>query len=288
MPGNPAENRESRRDATRTFRYPLPVRLSIVFITLNEAANLARTLASLAPLRASSEIVVVDSCSTDNTVAIAKSFGARVFAEPWQGFATQKNSAIAKATGDWILSLDADEELSPGLAEAILRILQLDSAADARTRAITGFRIPRKNFFMGRWMQHGGLFPDPKLRLFRRGTAEFEPRAVHEDLQLRGASADLATFTGARDEDASLLHHAYPTLSSYIEHMNRYSTLGAQMRLEQHRRASLLDLTLRPLATFFYNYILRLGFLDGREGLYQHLGHAIYVWWKYAKVWEQQ
>ena len=138
--------------------------LSVVIITLNEEANLARTLASVAW---ADEIIVLDSGSTDRTREVAESFRAKFFAEPWKGFAAQKNSALAKATGDWILSLDADEEVEPALAEEIRTVL-------AANPSVAGFWIPRKNFFLGRWIRHGGFYPDPKLRLFRRGAGKFE------------------------------------------------------------------------------------------------------------------
>jgi glycosyltransferase involved in cell wall biosynthesis len=243
--------------------------LSVVIITLNEEANLPRTLASVAW---TDEIVVLDSGSTDRTREIAESFHAKVFVEPWKGFAGQKNSALAKATGDWILSLDADEELEPALAEEIR-----DTLAGNPTEA--GFWIPRKNFFLGRWIRHGGFYPDPKLRLFRRGIGAFEDRVVHEDIRVQGATGKLRH---------PLLHHAYPSLDSYLEHMNRYSSLGAQMEAAKKASGfSFIDIVIRPRLTLFYNYILRAGFLDGREGLLLHLYHANYVSWKYAKAWER-
>ncbi|HSY10635.1 MAG TPA: glycosyltransferase family 2 protein [Verrucomicrobiae bacterium] len=243
--------------------------LSVVIITLNEEANLPRTLASVAW---ADEIVVLDSGSTDRTREIAESFHAKVFVEPWKGFAGQKNSALAKATGDWILSLDADEELEPALAEEIR-----DTLAGNPTEA--GFWIPRKNFFLGRWIRHGGFYPDPKLRLFRRGIGAFEDRVVHEDIRVQGATGKLRH---------PLLHHAYPSLDSYLEHMNRYSSLGAQMEAAKKASGfSFIDIVIRPRLTLFYNYILRAGFLDGREGLLLHLYHANYVSWKYAKAWER-
>ena len=242
--------------------------LSVVIITLNEEANLARTLASVAW---ADEIVVLDSGSADRTREVAESFHAKFFVEPWKGFAAQKNSALEKVSGDWILSLDADEEVEPALAGEIRTVL-------AARPSVAGFQIPRKNFFLGRWMKHGGFYPDPKLRLFRRGVGQFEDRAVHEDLKLDGATALLKN---------NLLHHAYQTLESYIEHMNRYSSLGAQMAVEKRPRGfSLIDIALRPKLTFLYNYVIRLGFLDGREGLLLHAYHATYVSWKYAKAWE--
>jgi glycosyltransferase involved in cell wall biosynthesis len=242
--------------------------LSIVIITLNEEANLARTLQSVAW---ADEIVIVDSGSTDRTREIAGSFHARFYAEPWRGFAAQKNFALEKATCDWVLSLDADEEVELALAEEIRPTLAANPQA-------AGFWIPRKNFFLGRWIRHGGFYPDPKLRLFRRGAGQFEDRPVHEDARVKGPTAKLKNH---------LLHHAYPTLASYLDHMNRYSSLGAQMAIARRPRGfSFMNIVLRPRLTFFYNYILRGGFLDGCEGLLLHLYHAEYVSWKYAKAWE--
>jgi glycosyltransferase involved in cell wall biosynthesis len=277
--------------------------LSVVIITLNEEANLGRTLASVKPLvtDGKGEIIVVDSGSTDRTVEIAQSFGAKVFVEEWKGFAAQKNSAIDKAAGNWILSLDADEELDAqlqqalhGLLEALDRLSALGKQADSYSFSaqgapsdagaiphadFDGLYIPRKNEFLGRWIRHGGFWPDPKLRLFRRGKGRFESRAVHEDIQVEGHTR--------RIQSGALLHHSYPTLSDYIEHMNRYSSLGAEMVLAKGSVGlTVVNITLRPLATFVYNYIFRLGFLDGREGLLLHLNHAVYVSWKYAKAWE--
>ncbi len=287
--------------------YSLRVKLSVVLITCNEEANLARTLESVRPLArdGQGEIIVVDSGSTDQTVEIAKSYGASVFVEAWKGYAAQKNSAIEKATGDWILSLDADEELDGQLQSAIataLESLERMEALERRTDAhpfmmqdarielanciavkgeqpVAGVWIRRKNEFLGRWMKHGGFWPDPKLRLFRRGCGRFEDRAVHETLQVSGATATL--------KQGALLHHCYPTVSDYIAHMNRYSSLGAEMAVAEGRTGfSVMNIAVRPVMTFVYNYFLRFGFLDGREGLLLHLCHGVYVSWKYAKVWE--
>lgn len=149
------------------------------------------------------------------------------------------------------------------------------------TEDATAFWIPRQNYFLGRWIKHGGFWPDPKLRLFRRGSARFEDRLVHEDAKL------VAGTTGQLR--GALLHHSYPTLSDYIDHMNRYSSLGAEMALAKAPRGfSAINIVIRPLLTFVYNYFFRVGFLDGREGLLLHLYHAVYVSWKYAKAWELQ
>ena len=261
--------------------------LSVVIITFNEEPNLGRTLESVKSLVADGkgEIIVVDSGSTDRTVEIAKSYGAKVFVEEWKGYAAQKNSAIDKATGDWIVSLDADEELSPGLREVIARAI----GPDDDSPKISGAWISRKNFFLGRWIRHGGFYPDRKLRLFRRGKGQFENRKVHEDVHLNGKSYALDHSYDLWGSDIDIIHHSYPTLSDYIEHMNRYSSLGAEMVVAKQNgrvRFSVINIVVRPLATFIYSYFFRLGFLDGREGLLLHLYHAVYVSWKYAKAWE--
>ncbi len=284
--------------------------LSVVIITHNEEANIGRTLASVQPLvgDGKGEIIIVDSGSTDRTVEIAKSYGAKVFIEEWKGYAAQKNSAIDKATGEWILSLDADEEADLDLTQALrdtleglgrlstlLRGSDGSSAheltlSDAKTDVeyhigtqldaeLAGLWIPRKNEFLRRWIKYGGFWPDPKLRFFRRGAGRFEDRAVHEDVKVHGRAG--------RIKYGALLHHSYPTLADYIDHMNRYSSLGAEMSVAKGPHGfSLFNIVLRPIATFIYNYFFRLGFLDGREGLLLHLYHAVYVSWKYAKAWE--
>jgi glycosyltransferase involved in cell wall biosynthesis len=273
------------------------MQLSVVIITYNEEANIGRTLASVQPLVANSkgEIIVVDSGSTDRTVEIAKSFGAKVFVEEWKGYAAQKNFAIDKATGDWILSLDADEELERDLPELIgfaisemprLRRQELIEELNPAVREIktihantNGYWIRRRNKFLGRWVRYGGFWPDPKLRLFRKGSGRFENRSVHEDVRIEGKTRRL--------DSGAIIHHSYPTLTDYVDHMNRYSSLGAEMVVAKGKvRFTFINIILRPLLTFIYNYFFRLGFLDGREGLLLHLYHAVYVSWKYAKAWE--
>jgi glycosyltransferase involved in cell wall biosynthesis len=281
-----------------------PLSISVVIIAHNEEANLARTLASVKRLQPC-EVIVVDSGSTDSSVEIAKSQGAKVFVEAWKGYAAQKNSAIEKASGDWIFSLDADEEVEPELADAITAALEslervknlgAEPGAHAFMREdagvevsrylasssspnVSGIWIARKNHFLGRWIKHGGFWPDPKLRLFRRGAGKFKDRSVHETLKVEGETAHI--------KQGALLHHSYPTISEYIDHMNRYSTLGAEMVVTKgRRRFAVMDILFRPITTFLYNYFIRLGFLDGREGLMLHTYHSVYVSWKYAKAWE--
>ncbi len=217
------------------------------------------------------EIIVVDSGSTDRTLEIVTSFGAKTFVEPWKGFAAQKNSAIDKASCDWVLQLDADEALEPELASEMAKVLESQPG-------VAGFWIPRKNYFLGRWIRHGGFYPDPKLRLIRRGAGKFEECGAHPTIKVSGSTQKL---------QHALIHAAYPTLRGYIAHMNSYSSSGAELAVAKgHRSFSLSDIVIRPILTFVYNYCFRLGFLDGHEGLLLHLYHSAYVSWKYAKAWE--
>jgi len=288
------------------------VKLSVAIITYNEEHNIGRTLESI---KWADEIVVVDSGSTDRTCDIAHGFGATVIVEPWRGFAAQKNFSIEKCSGDWVLSLDADELLDDYLQIEIATMIgrirpddqesvrtfissmgddSLDTVEamlayeetgmherpniSIETVKVDGFFMPRRNFFLDRWLEHGGLYPDTKLRLFRKGKARFKPQLVHESMECDGPTA---TLTGALD------HHSYPNISGFIEHLNRYSSLGAEMAIANGPRGfNPFMILLNPLATFIKNYFFRLGFLDGREGLLWHLYHAVYVSLKYAKAWE--
>jgi glycosyltransferase involved in cell wall biosynthesis len=257
----------------------MPPTLSVAIITLNEEANLARTLSSV---QFADEVIVLDSGSTDRTLEIAASFpNVKLFSEPWRGFAAQKNAAIEKCSGTWILSLDADEELSPELQTEIRTLLPANPPVDA-------YLLRRRNLFLGRWIRRGGYYPDPKLRLFRRHAANFTPaarftdRPVHETIAFEGKLETL---------NYDLIHHAYPTIESYIEHMDRYSTLGAQILVEKGKisrswPAFFWNILAVPQLTFIWNFFFRLGFLDGREGLLLHAYHSAYTSWKYAKAWQ--
>jgi len=246
--------------------------LSVCIITRNEEANLGRTLASLKEI--ADEIIIVDSGSTDATTTIAQSFGAKVFAEPWKGFARQKNSSLAKATCDWILSLDADEEVSPELATSIKKLLK-----SGTTPEFSGYMMNRRNIYFGKWLKRSGYYPDPKLRLIKRGAAEFELRDVHEDMKMPGKLGHL---------QGDLLHHAYQTIESFLDHQNKYSSLGADMVVRERKVGfSVVNIVFRPLVRFIWAYFFRMGFLDGREGLIVLMNHAAYVSWKYAKAWQK-
>jgi len=246
--------------------------LSVAMIAMNEEANLPRTLESV---RWADEIIVVDSGSKDRTLEVAQGFGAKTSYHDFGGHGEQKNVALDLCTSDWILLLDADEVLTAGLQEEIREVLSGEPEFGA-------YWIPRLNFIFGRWMRHGGFYPDRKLRLFRRGAGRLsEGVGPHSTPQFEGPRGKLKH---------DMLHYAYPDLNIYLEHMNRYSSEIAQLLANQGRTSKWLpafiwNAILNPAATFVYNYFFRLGFLDGREGLLLHLNHSVYIHWKFIKAW---
>lgn len=250
---------------------PAQPTLSAAMIARNEEKNLPRTLESV---RWADEIVIVDSGSVDRTPEIAREFGAHhSFNRDFRGFSVQKTLAIEKCTSDWILLLDADEVVSPELAEEIRRTI-----ANPQFEA---YWVPRLNLFMDRWIRHGGFYPDHKLRLWRRGAARMEQVEPHATPQFDGPKGTLKH---------DLIHYAYPSLGLYLDHMNDYSSKSATMLAERGKASSALGFLwlalLNPAATFVKNYFFRLGFLDGIPGLIYHLNHSVYIHWKYAKAWE--
>jgi len=241
-------------------------------IAMNEEANLPRTLESV---RWADEIIVVDSGSKDRTIEIAQSFGAKTSYHAFGGHGEQKNVALDLCTSDWILLLDADEVLTPELQAEMRTLLQGEPEFGA-------YWIPRLNLYFGKWIRHGGFYPDHKLRLFRRGAARLsEGVGPHSTPQFEGKRGTLK---------GDMLHYAYPTLDIYLEHMQRYSREIAQLLYERGRVSRSLpafvwNALLNPAATFVYNYVFRLGFLDGREGLILHLNHSAYIHWKFVRAW---
>ncbi|OGK84864.1 MAG: hypothetical protein A2W08_17725 [Candidatus Rokubacteria bacterium RBG_16_73_20] len=242
--------------------------MSVVVITLNEAERLRACLESAAW---ADELVVVDAESQDKTVQIAREFTDRVLVRPWAGFAEQKNFAVAQATGDWILSLDADEEVPPELRAEIQALLGAEPAED-------GYRVPRRNIFWGRWIRHGGLYPDWQLRLFRRGRGRFVERTVHESVRVEGRVGRLAS---------PLVHRSYRDVADFLERADRYSTLAAAEWVRSGRRAGVGDLVVRPAGRFLSMYVVRGGFLDGWPGFLLACLYAYYVFVRSAKVWER-
>ncbi|MEZ5659555.1 MAG: glycosyltransferase family 2 protein [Burkholderiaceae bacterium] len=229
---------------------PAAPRLSAIIITRNEAANIG---ACLACLGFADECIVLDSNSEDGTVDIARAAGARVVqTDHWPGFGPQKNAALDLARGRWVLSVDADERISPALAEQIL-------AAISSPGAHSAWRLPRRTRFLGRWIRHCGWTPDYVLRLFRRDCARFSDDLVHERVVL--AQGRLGTLSVPID------HHSYPDLAAFWRKTEHFSRLWAHQQFARGRRVSLLQAIASGLSAFLRSYLLRLGFLDGATGL---------------------
>lgn len=244
----------------------MAVPVTATVITFNEAAHIQAALESLSW---ADEIIVVDSESTDDTVAIARRFANQVLVRPWPGYIAQKNFAAAQASHDWIFSLDADERVTPPLADEISQRLSSPSAA--------GYRVPRVTFHLGRWLRSTDWYPDYQLRLYDRRKARWAGKYVHESVKADGAVQDLR---------GELQHYAYRDLSHHLQTMDRYTTLAARQMFEEGRRAGISDLVLHPPAAFFRNYVLRRGFTDGVPGLIVSAMNARYVGVKFAKLWE--
>ncbi len=240
--------------------------LSVAVIVCNEAENLPDCLRSVAFAR---QIVVVDSGSQDGTPRIAADFGCDVFTEAWRGFGPQKQFAVDQCREDWILVLDADERIPAETAAAIRRIVSGPPGAAA------GYSFPRKNFFQGRWIRHAGWWPDRIVRLFQKGKGRLTEASVHESVVVDGPVASL---------DVPIEHRTESRLGPILRKIDRYSTLGARQAFAEGRRSTILGAILRAKFTFFQDYLLRGGFLDGRQGLTLAVTDAVNKFFKYAKL----
>ena len=240
-------------------------RLSAIIITKDEAANIGDCLDSLAFC---DERIVVDAASSDGTMMIAKQKGARVATHGWKGFGPQKNYALSLASGEWVLSIDADERVTPELAQAI-RAAIADPKAD-------GYEIPRRSSFCGRMMRHSGWFPDRVLRLFRRDKGRFTDDVVHERVLCDGPVARLKE---------PLLHYPVARLEDAIRRIDHYSTLGAEQLAISNRKISAFSGVAHGIATFLRVYLLKLGFLDGAAGFMLAVANAEGAYYRYQKAW---
>jgi len=240
--------------------------VSAIVITRNEEAVIRRCLESLAWAR---EIIVVDSGSTDRTVEICRELGATVHTtEDWPGFGPQKNRALDRASGEWIISLDADEWVTPALRAEIERAI---AVPDARP----GYAIPRRSSFCGRFMKHSGWWPDYVVRLFRRDAGRFSDDRTHERVMVQGKLGRLRE---------PILHEAIRNIEQMLAKMDGYSSASAHSRFQQGRRASLATAVLHGFWAFFRTYVLRLGFLDGREGFILAVANAEGSYYRYVKL----
>ena len=243
--------------------------LSVVVVTLNEEERIRECLDSVAW---ADEVIVVDAESQDKTAAIARELTDHVIVRPWPGFPAQKNFGLDRATGDWILSVDADETVSPELRAEVTAILGGGATA-------VGYAVPRRNVFWGRWVRHGGLYPDWQIRLFRRGRGRFSERAVHESVMIDGAVARL---------EGHLQHRSYRDVADFLARADRYTSLAAEEWLAAGRPSRpLRDMVVRPVGRFLRMYVARAGFLDGWRGFLLATLYAYYVFMRSAKVWEK-
>jgi glycosyltransferase involved in cell wall biosynthesis len=243
--------------------------ISLAIICLNEAANIERCIRSV-PF--AEEVVVVDSGSTDATVEIAKNCGARVHVESWRGFRDQKQFAADNCRHDWVLSLDADEALSPEVSREIERLL-----ISRNFEQVDGYEMPRLTWNLGRWIRHGGWYPDHQLRLFNRHKARWEGgKHVHERVKAERVI-----------RLKNPIHHwPFPDHSEQVATNNRYSSLGAEELHRKGKSFSLFRLVTKPISKFLETYIAKRGFLDGLPGFIISVGAAYSIFLKYAKLWE--
>lgn len=239
--------------------------LSIIIITKNEAANIRHCLESV---KWADEIIVLDSGSTDTTVAICLEYTDKVFVTDWPGFGAQKNRALAKASGEWVLSIDADEEVSPALAEEI-------RSAISSKESFAAYQIPRMSSYCGRMIKFGDWRGDKVTRLFKKECGHFTDRIIHERLLVDGSIGTLKN---------SLTHYSFKDLSQVLAKVNHYSTAGAEQRFEQGRKVNLLSAIGRGLWTFLRGYLLKFGFFDGREGFLLACSNALGTFYTYTKL----
>jgi glycosyltransferase involved in cell wall biosynthesis len=240
--------------------------ISLVVVTLNEEANIERCLRSV-PF--ASDVVVVDSFSTDRTLEIAQKLGANVIQEKWRGYGPQKSFAVSKAKNDWILSLDADEALSPELQQEIVERF-------ASLNPEVGYELSRRSFHLGRWISHGGWYPDAQLRLFHRQYSQWSSDALHEKVQVKHKER-------FRQD---LLHWVFDNLSDQVVTNDKYSSLGAENLAKSGRHFSLLKLIFKPWTKFVECYFLKQGFRDGLPGFIIAVSAAYSIFLRHGKLWE--
>jgi glycosyltransferase involved in cell wall biosynthesis len=242
--------------------------LSVVIITYNEQRNIRACLESA---RWADEIVIVDAYSTDNTVAIAREFTDKIYQRPWEGFGIQKNFAMQKATCPWIFILDSDERISEELRNEILELIQ------GSPSSIVGYRVPRKNYYYGRWIKTGGAYPDYQLRLLRNGQGYLDDAEPHNKMVLKGAMGTLQT---------PLDHLTSPTVSDHLRKMPNFSRLAAQEKYKSKKHVGWYDLFFPHVATFLKMYLSKGAWREGIAGFIYSGFASLYTFLKYARLWE--
>ena len=242
------------------------IELSAILIVKNESADIERCLNSL--LNFADEIIILDSGSTDNTIEICQNYTQHIFITDWPGFGPQKNRALEKASGKWVLSIDADEWVPEALKKEIQDIIQKNNSYSA-------FSIPRISYYCGCLIRHGDWRNDRPVRLFERGKAKFSNDLVHESLQVEGKIGGLKQ---------KLKHNAFRSSEEVLEKMNLYSTLWAKNRFKKGVKASLIQALTHSLWTFIRGYFLRAGFLDGKAGFMLAISNAQGCYFRYIKL----
>ena len=257
---------EEVRFLTESVRRPT---LACVVITKNEEQNIVDCLASA---RWADELIVVDAESADKTVELARTSQAKVVVQPWLGFGLQKNFGMTQAASDWIFILDADERVTEELRHELRACLD-----HWQPGAPVAYRIPRRNFFYGAWVRRAGVYPDYQVRLFRRGTAQYNDVAVHENLLVEGV---IGTLAGHLD------HYTERRIQDHFKKFGLYTTLAAQEKGKQVRTVRWIDLIFRPVVVFGKTYLVKQGFRDGVRGLIVCVFTSMYTFVKYAKLWD--
>ncbi len=241
-----------------------PPRLSVIIITMDEAHNIGDCLESV---QWADEIIVLDSGSSDRTVEICKEYTDRVFETDWPGFGIQKNRALDKATNEWVLSIDADERVTEALKIEIIETLA--------SATKNGYEIPRLSSYCGRFMRHGGWWPDHVLRLFKKDLGKFSDNIIHERLVVEGDTGRLENH---------FVHYTFRDMEKVIDTINHYSTAGAVQKNAKGENGGLFKAVTHGLWMFFRTYILKSGFLDGAEGFILAVSNAEGAYYKYIKM----
>jgi glycosyltransferase involved in cell wall biosynthesis len=243
--------------------------ITVTLICRNEAKNIRACLQSV---KWADEIIVVDAESIDGTPGMAKEFTDKIFVKDWEGYASQREFALKQASHDWVFAIDADERCSPELKEEILGVIKSKNTEE------NGFRIPRKSFFLNKWIKHCGWYPGYQMRLFRRENVIVSERLIHEGYKAEGK-------TGTLKND--LLHYTVNTIGEFMGKINHYSTLRAQEKIDK-QKIKMSGLIFRPFAAYFQQFILKKGFMDGAHGVMVTNFDVITNMLTYMKIWEMQ
>lgn len=243
-------------------------KLSVVIITKNEEENIRYCLESV---KWADEIIIVDGYSKDRTIEICEEYTDKIFQYEQSNFAEAKNYGIEKSSGEWILSIDADEIVTYELQKEILKLISNNE------NNLVGYFIPRKNYFLGKWIKYCGWYPDFQLRLFKKDKGKFIKREVHERLRIEGNSGFLKS---------NILHHTYKSIFDYFYRFNRYTYLEANEMIKNGKKFRSYKVLFYPIALFIYMYFLRRGFMDGMHGFLLSVFSSFYEFIKYVKLWE--